>query len=338
MAYSLKDNRLKFPPGEQRRFVERAIQKAGSINKLAKYLGVCTRTIRDWRRGKFLIMEESAKCITVKYKLRVPRRTKTQDRFWYTKKGARKGGLASYKAQGGVIGNPEVRRENWRAWWNKEGRYKNNPILSPLPFSKPRKSAKLAEFVGIMMGDGSMNQYQLSIALHHKDDRKFCLYTVRLIKKLFGVDPHIRHRPELSVNVIVVSRSGLIKYLNQLGLPIGNKLSKGLDIPRWIKRDNNFAKACIRGLFDTDGCVVIHRYKVNGKKYVYKKLAFTSLSPDLIESVYGILMDNGLRPRIAQKGRDIRMDSAEQVSRYFKVIGSHNQKHLKRYKSLVYSS
>ena len=88
----------------------------------------------------------------------------------------------------------------------------------------------------------------------------------------------------------------------------------------------------MRGLIDTDGCVFTHRYKVNGKWYNYRKLSFKSHSKSLCQSVVNILEENGLNPRLAQK-RDVRLDSIEDVQKYFRLIGFNNPKNLKRYKT-----
>ena len=65
--------------------------------------------------------------------------------------------------------------------------------------------------------------------------------------------------------------------------------------------------------------------------YYYKKLAFTSASQQLRDEVARILANVGITSRIA--GRDVRIDSVENVRRYFEKIGSNNPKHLKRYKN-----
>ena len=88
----------------------------------------------------------------------------------------------------------------------------------------------------------------------------------------------------------------------------------------------------MRGLFDTDGSVVFHRYLVSKKEYCYKKLEFCSLSPSLRKSVYNILFDLNLHPRMARE-KSVWLDSKNSVKRYFEIINSHNSKHLKRYES-----
>ncbi len=95
----------------------------------------------------------------------------------------------------------------------------------------------------------------------------------------------------------------------------------------------NFARECIRGLVDTDGCFFNHTYVVNGKQYTYLKIAFTSASTPLRSSVEKFLINLGFSVRMSgvrsgNNGRDVRIDDAGSVAKYIREIGSHNQKHL----------
>jgi hypothetical protein len=204
----------------------------------------------------------------------------------------------------------------------------------PLPFMQAEKSIALAEFIGIMMGDGGTTHRQLSISLHHIDDLAYCKFVVALIKKLFAVTPTIRHIPSRSVNIILISRSKMIKYLHELGLPVGNKVKQNFDIPPWVKERREYMIACVRGLIDTDGCIFIHRYRVNGKLYSYKKLDFCSYSQPLLKTVKNFLEELEIHTRVAG-GVDVRIESKAGIELYMQLIGSHNDKHLKKWKSKI---
>lgn len=192
------------------------------------------------------------------------------------------------------------------------------------------------EFIGIMMGDGGMSARQIFITLRHIDDKKYTKFAMQMIYRLFGLRPSLRHIPKNSVNSIVVSRTNLVKYLHSLGLPIGDKIKQGLDIPNWIKNNQKLRLACIRGLVDTDGSIFTHSCKVNGKERRYKKLCFTTASKPLLRSVHEILQGLGLTVRFAKGNKkEIHIDSIECMKKYFKIVGSHNPKHLKRYDSMI---
>ena len=263
----------------------------------------------------------------------VPENIRVHNAYAHITTASRMGLAAVIKKYGRIPRNEKYREEQWRLWWKTTGKFKKNTILEPRDVHKPRRGAELAEFIGIMMGDGGISEYQIVITLHHIDDLEYSVFVTHLIKKLFKVTPSIYHSPKNSVNDIVVSRKELVQYLHTLGLPIGNKVKQQFDIPEWIRRDRKFAIACLRGLIDTDGSIFTHRYRVKGMWYSYKKLSFTSASEPLRQSVHDLLQKFGFHPRIASS--NVRLDRVEDMRRYFSVIGSNNQKHLRRYESAV---
>ena len=163
--------RIKFASGVQRKFLEEILDKE-RIDKLADVLSVSDRTIRDWRREKFLMKYSTAHLLSKKYTIKIPPKYELKNNFWYTTKGARKGGLASLKKQGGRIGGDQnVRLEKWREWWEKVGRFQKKVIFSHKPVQLPAKSILLAEFVGIMLGDGGISKNQVVVTLNRRTDR-----------------------------------------------------------------------------------------------------------------------------------------------------------------------
>ena len=109
-----------------------------------------------------------------------------------------------------------------------------------------------------------------------------------------------------------------------------NEVKKQVDIPEWIKENEIFLKACIRGLIDTDGCFYTNSYYVNGKKYSYFKIAFTNASAPLISSVFTALVKFGFKARISKNNKDVRIEGTQYVNKYVDEIGSHNNKHLEK--------
>jgi hypothetical protein len=335
MAEKSKSKRVFFPKREQRRFITTAIRKLGSVDALAKSVKLSSRTIRDWRREKFSMDLVALRKICRAIEIEIPSNIDIKERYWYVYSGSKAGGCALYKKYGRVGGDPEKRKEKWIQWWDAKGRFIHRHIFHRKLIVKPGKSVELAEFAGILMGDGGISDRQVTITLHDTDDKEYSKFVIKLAEKIFGVKPSVYHSSKDSVNDIVISRTELVKFLTEkVGLPKGNKVKQQFDIPAWIKGDRKFRVACVRGLFDTDGSVFTHRYKVNGKLYKYKKLSFTSLSRPLIESVHKILQGLGIGARVAQN-KEVRIDSILDVDKYFKLVGSDNPKHLRRYKSRV---
>ncbi len=322
--------RILLPKGEQKKFIEKILQKI-SVAKVAKLCNLSERTIRDWRREKFLMDKIIVLKLCQKTKIPFPDNFEEKNDYWYIN--PLEGAVAVIKKYGYVGGNPEYRKKKWHEWWKKEGKFKNyNPLFMRKPINKPRKSKELAEFIGIMLGDGGITNRakQLQITLNNKDDKEYIEFVCSLIKKLFNKKPSIFKCKNAVASKILVSNMNLIDYLIKLGLKTGNKFKLQVDIPDWIKNNTLYSIACVRGLVDTDGCVFKHTYRVNNKFYSYKKLVFTSYSQPMRKSVYSILKSIGLKPRFSSY-RDIRIDSQKDMEMYFNLVGSSNSKHLNKY-------
>jgi hypothetical protein len=332
MAGSSITKRVIFLRGKQKEFLLNTKRILNlSYIELAKLLEISKRTLTDWKREKFSMTLKAVKMLTRKTNKEMPEHIEIKDSFWHVNKAAKLGGAAVYKKYGRIGGNPKIRKQKWYEWWEREGKYKSNLITSRRIIKKPKYSQKLAEFTGIMLGDGGISKFQTSITLHYKDDKEYGKFVVALIKKLFDVSVGKYYDKKGSVVRFSVSRRELVDFcVKELGLKQGNKIKQQIDIPNWVKQNKLYSITCLRGLVDTDGCIFTHHYKSNNKSYSYKKLSFTSYSKPLRRSVYNILKANGMKPRLSQD-KDVRLDSVKDMQMYFQFIGSHNPKHLKRY-------
>ena len=336
MLESLNDKRAVFLKNRQRDFLSYVENKTKkSKSELASILKIHPRTLREWKKETYSISLSSLKKLCTIAQCGMPANITVKHPFWWTKKAAIIGGQATYKKYGVIGGNQQLRKMRWREWWDKKGKFKkqNTKILERKQIRKPKLSNKLAEFVGIVLGDGGITERQITISLHHITDKQYSVFVSILIKQLFRITPAIYHHNIRSINAIVISRTELIEFcVKKLGLKIGNKIRQQVDIPDWIKKNEKYQIACIRGLMDTDGTVIIHSYKVKNKKYTYKKLAFTSGSRPLLKSTSEFLTKLKIKNRSAGRNKnDIRIDSKKDVKIYFELIGTHNPKHLKRY-------
>ena len=322
-----------FPKGEQNKFLLKAIGKVNfSWLLLADKIGVHPRTLNDWKREKYSISLNGFRKICTIAKLESPKNIEIKEPFWYVKKGSRIGALVVLKKYGRIGGDPEYRKKKWREWWERDGKFGNyGPVGKAKQIITPKFSKKLAEFVGIMLGDGGISKSQITVSTNSIDDRVYGYFIRKLIYNNFGVNPSVYFRKDALVMNIVVSRKKLVKFCKEkLELRIGNKLKQKLDIPRWIKGNIEFEKACIRGLIDTDGCVFNERHRIKNKIYSYKRLNFTSYSSELRRSVFNILDKLKLFPKI-RNNRAVQIENKEKIIEYFRVIGTNNPKHKKRF-------
>lgn len=330
------EKRILFKRGRQQKFIER-VNCIISLQEMARVCERSVRTIRDWRREKFLMDYTAAHKLSRRSAVAIPQCDirEIRDQYWYTTKGAAHGGHAVLKKYGRIGGDQEYRKAQWRAWWKREGQFKPHPILNnPLPFRRPKKSTDLAEFIGIVLGDGTVAKYQIAITLHCIDDNAYGMYVRKLIHRLFDIPVGIHTDTKDHACTYAISRIQLVNYcVEKLGLKRGNKIKQQVEVPDWIKKSIALSVACLRGLVDTDGSVFSHRYNVGGKWYSYKKLAFNNSSLPLIDFAYDVLCELNIVCRKARGNKELRIDSIRDVAKYFQRIGSHNPKHLHRYKN-----
>ncbi len=181
-----------------------------------------------------------------------------------------------------------------------------------------------------MIGDGCITKYQISVTLDRLTDSKFCEYVASLIGRLFDVRVSIRDRPNRGCVVIVVSSIAVVDFLTSNGLSIGNKIRAGVDIPRWISDNSVFAKACIRGIFDTDGCIYLETHRLGSGVYRYPRMAIVSASANLRYPLNLIMRDMGLSSKI-RNNRSVTIERFTDIEEYFKMVGSSNPKHIGRF-------
>lgn len=196
----------------------------------------------------------------------------------------------------------------------------------------PPDSIELAELLGVIFGDGGINNdWQLVISLNSVADLAYSQYVSQLITKLFNVWTAIRKRPDQDTLVIVCSSMNLLDFLISKGVVKGNKILQKIDAPDWIKANPEFKKAFVRGLVDTDGCLYTHKHLVRSKEYYNIGLCFCSHSKALLISVAKIFEEFGLKPRVAEKKHSIYLYSHKKVLQYLHIFGSSNPRIFEKY-------
>lgn len=303
-----------------------------SVEQAAKLCGLSARTIRDWRREKFLIQRGAMELLCKKTGIPLPKDFEEKDDYWYAD--PHKGAVASIKKYGRVGGPQDYQKKKWHEWWNNKGKFQNNGcIIKPLPIKKPGFSKNLAEFTGIILGDGGITKGQVIVYTNMITDKEHGYFVSRLMQKLFGVKPSVHFLKESTLMRVSVSRMKLVTFCNEkLGLKTGNKFKLQVDIPDWIKGNLEFEKACVRGLIDTDGSLFHECHTIKGKKYCYPRLSFVTASMPLRNSVVHILQKFKLNPKVrGANQRYVQIEEKEKIEEYFKIIGTSNTKHLKRY-------
>lgn len=299
---------------------------------LAKKLNVSNRHFIDYRKGISTFPEFISKVIEEQLVLKLPKDILIKKDYWHIKQAASMGGIRRFELYG-ALGTKESRR---KGGFNslKTHLIKNTGFVIAKKISLPKKTVRLAEIVGVLMGDGSMATRQIHIYLDLKADREYAKYLQGLTEEVFGLKVNISKREDESTLVLRINSVKLVYFLRRIGLPIGNKIKQGLDIPSWIKMHRSWQIACLRGLFDTDGCTYIDYHKYKDKIYKHICVAFTTYSPNLLQSMYNTLRYLRYSPTVSSK-RNILLRKESEVLRFFQEFKPSNNKHHEKLKEFL---
>src|SRR3989344_2972736 len=194
---------------------------------------------------------------------------------------ARIGGLARQKMYGD-IGTPEGRARGGRnslvTHRRLHTRFKQ---LRKVRF--PKASNLLAEFIGVVMGDGHVGRYQISICTNSITDTEHATYIYKIAKTLFDAPITLSKKRDSNALSITISSREVSRFLQLQGVPEGDKIKKGITIPAWVTRRSNYSQRLMRGLFDSDGCVFVDTHRIRGKTYKNLGIAFANQEPTVLK-------------------------------------------------------
>lgn len=209
---------------------------------------------------------------------------------------------------------------------SSEFEYKAVNLIDKGQASIPRKiTPELAEFVGMILGDGSIStrKYQICITLNSVLEEKYMQIVKKHFTVLFEKEPSICYSKNAkSVRGFIYSKNVYDFLTKRLGLPNGKRTYKGNNvIPDVFFKDNLLLKSVIRGVFDTEGGFYQHN-KTSPRLYIYNR------SEALLDSIYLALIQMGYNA--IKKKRWIKVCRKGEIKRFFNEICPNNlQKQLK---------
>ncbi len=180
-------------------------------------------------------------------------------------------------------------------------------------------SHKLAELFGIMLGDGHISHFQMTVTLGTKE-AAYARYVRLLIRKTFGGTPRITMSSRGHTTVYLGSTE-ITKWLKTEGL-VQNKVAAQVGVPQWIFGDTKYMSGFLRGFFDTDGSVYRLRYGI--------QISLTNRSMPLLVSLQSMLRRLGYTPSAVSADR-VYLTKVPDVQRVFREIRPMNPKHRCRY-------
>jgi len=196
------------------------------------------------------------------------------------------------------------------------------------------KSGNLAEFVGLMLGDGNLysqvstGNYQIRIAFNLKEEYEYLFYVKNLALNLFNLSFYEKITKKENVVHLCKSSKKLLKFLISIGI------NKNKKIPNWIFKNKKYLKCCVRGLIDTDGSV----FRMSNKDYRLIRIGFKNVNKKLLKNFRTALIKLDFYPSKIICNRQIFLSRKDEIKRYVKEIGFNNPKNKKRFINLALSS
>ena len=185
-------------------------------------------------------------------------------------------------------------------------------------------SEDLAELVGILLGDGHLSHFQVVVNLGNKEE-KYAVFVCDLIKKIFNVNAKISTRSAGYRDVYIGSVT-LTNYFFKMGLVI-NKTKSQVDVPKWVMKNPNYMKACLRGFFDTDGSIYQLRHG--------NQISLTNMSLPLLKSLQSMLLRLEYKPSSISYNK-VYLTRRTDINRFFGEIGSNNPIKYRKLKEVVF--
>ncbi len=197
----------------------------------------------------------------------------------------------------------------------------------------PKNKKSFSELLGIMFGDGCLSRSGDKHSIYisgNKDESSYINYINSLFKSIFNKETNVGFRKDENTLFIRFSDKNVFDIFKKY-LPIGKKYGK-LEIPNFILDNEYYFFQFLRGLFDTDGCLVLSKQHKNNP--YYPRIEITSKSKRFLKQILLYLKNVGFYGSISSKGGKsyrLELPGFENFSLWRLLINSKNPKNLKKF-------
>jgi hypothetical protein len=154
---------------------------------------------------------------------------------------------------------------------------------------------KLAELIGVVMGDGWLsncqNHYRIGIVGDKKLDWPYFEYLKTLVKDVWNKDPRL-FVASGGLRTVINCKTAFLELTREYGIPVGDGKCLAIRIPKEVICDWELARHTIRGLADTDGTIFTADKPGSPN---YPSIEITTVSRELAEQLNIMLTGQGFR-------------------------------------------
>ena len=97
--------------------------------------------------------------------------------------------------------------------------------------------------------------------------------------------------------------------------------------------ENKLINSCLRGIYDTDGCVAFDQRKTYTKPYI--RIVLHMKSPELIKQIYSVLIKQDINATMTKDLCYIQINGVIECMKFIKKIGFSNPRHSDKIKELT---
>ncbi len=173
----------------------------------------------------------------------------------------------------------------------------------PKDYPKFIPSEELAEFVGVILGDGNISKFPRTerlVIVGNSNNPGFISHYANIANKLFNKKPTIMEVKYENATRISIYQKNISRRLH---IPSGDRGKLNIKIPKWIWRRKLYLIKLLKGLFEAEGCLSIHLPTCT---YNFQ---FSNKNKSILETVLKALKLLGYHPEIRPNSIRLRKKS-----------------------------
>ena len=174
------------------------------------------------------------------------------------------------------------------------------------------RGGDLAEFIGVVLGDGHMSKFPRTDELtifSNSNNPGFIKRYAGLMEKIFGKEPYVAKMSRVNCVRIRIYQKNIQK---RLGVPYSPRGHRWIEVPGWILNDRRYVVRYLRGLFEAEGSHCVHE-----KTSTYK-VFFTNRNVSMLRNVYMLVKGIGFHPHRSKY--QVQLSRKDEVFRFMKEI------------------